>query len=171
MASKAERPASWLDGMTCLVLDYAALIGNDATVAPSLGMPPVRTEYAAAVRSLHAAGFRLVLGTDSNPGLDRRWGLQEAGIDELFAVFLQSGQLGLGKPDGIFYEMVTTAAVCRPDRVVFVGRSMIKDCQQPIRYGMFAALIRPDGLEAGEFLPHGARMISSLTDLVEPPPR
>ncbi|WP_218011180.1 hypothetical protein [Herbidospora mongoliensis] len=74
------------------------------------------------------------------------------------------------KPEGIFYEMITTAAVCRPDRIVVVGRSMIKDCQQPIRYGMFAALIRPFGLEAGEILPHGARLISGLGDLVESVP-
>ncbi|WP_066374741.1 HAD family hydrolase [Herbidospora mongoliensis] len=162
--------ASWLNGIACLVLDYAALTDKDAAINPALGMPPVKAEHAEVVHGLYAAGFRLVLATDSNPGLDRRWGLREAGIDELFAVFLQSGQLGLSKPDGIFYELVTTAAVCRPDRIVTIGHSMIKDCQQPIRYGMYAALIRPLGLEAGEVLPHGARLIRGLEDLIERTP-
>ncbi|GAB1824664.1 HAD family hydrolase [Herbidospora sp. RD11066] len=93
--------------------------------------------------------------------------LRAAGVEDLFAVVVQSGQVGVGKPEDVFYGMVAAAVRCSPVRVVWVGSSMLADCRGPILRGMYAALIRPFGLEPEEVSPYGAWVIAGLGDLIE----
>ncbi|GAB1824663.1 hypothetical protein [Herbidospora sp. RD11066] len=57
------RLANWLEGVGCVVLDYAALSGGGTRVDPALGVRPVEAEQAEVLRVLHAARVRLVLAS------------------------------------------------------------------------------------------------------------
>ncbi|GIH27350.1 hypothetical protein Aph01nite_56600 [Acrocarpospora phusangensis] len=117
------------------------------------------------LRAIAAAGVRLVFAGNTEPGDDRRARLRTAGLADLFAVVLQSGQLGVAKPGLIFYRLVVAAAGCPPDRVLCVGRDMARDVVGPLVHGMRPVLLRPDGLGPGELLPYGTGLIRCVGEL------
>jgi FMN phosphatase YigB (HAD superfamily) len=78
-----------------------------------------------------------------------------ADVHDLFKVALISYSLNVGKDDPLFYDLVITAAQCPAGQVLFVGNNIVNDVARPMRAGMKACLVRPEGLRAGEHLPHG----------------
>jgi FMN phosphatase YigB (HAD superfamily) len=97
---------------------------------------------------------------------ETRWpALQLAGVHELFAVGLVSYSLNVRKDSPLFYEFVITAAQCPASQVLFVGDSLVNDVAGPMRAGMQACLVRPEGLRPGEYLPDGALMIGHVAEL------
>jgi FMN phosphatase YigB (HAD superfamily) len=97
---------------------------------------------------------------------ETRWpALQQAGIDRLFRLALLSYPLGVRKPAKLFYDVVLAAAGCPASEVLFVGDNFACDVAGPVAHGMRAALVRPDGLRAGEQLPGEALLIRHVRDL------
>jgi FMN phosphatase YigB (HAD superfamily) len=155
-----------LDGepVAAMALDYGGTI-SAGTIDHLIGQKPVDPAAAAALRTLHDDGLRLILASNTLPGETRWPALQKAGIDGLFCVALLSYPLGTRKPEPLFYRLVLAAAESPPERVLFVGDNLTNDVATPITHGMRAALIRPHGLRPGEVLPGGALLIRHVRDL------
>ncbi|HEX3923378.1 MAG TPA: HAD hydrolase-like protein [Streptosporangiaceae bacterium] len=54
---------------------------------------------------------------------------------------------------------------CTADQVLFVGDRIDYDVAAPMRAGMRACLVRPDGPRPAEVLPEGALMIGHVREL------
>lgn len=91
--------------------------------------------------------------------------MQQAGFHELFAVGLVSYSLNVRKDDPLFYDLVITAARCASAEILFVGDKIDYDVGAPMRAGMQACLVRPDGMRPGEQLPGGALMVGHVREL------
>ncbi len=153
------RAAQWLDGMALpwSVFDYSALTGSDHQSIHRWGVHPVRAPTRGrGARSASPPGFRLVHRPPTatpRPGSAVGTSGCRGSTNSSFAMFLQSGtdaDSEWASRTGSSTRWSPRPPCAEPDRVVTVGRSMIKDCQQPIRYGMFSALIRPFGLSGGD---------------------
>lgn len=153
-----------------IAFDYGGTISG-AQIDRVIGQKPLDPTAVEPLHRLHAMGIRLILASNTLH-TETRWpALQVAGVDDLFYLALLSDALGVRKPDAMFYKLTLTAAECAPEEVMFVGDHLRHDVAEPIRHGMHAALVRPDGLRGGEALPAGARLIrhvNELPDLVDP---
>jgi HAD superfamily hydrolase (TIGR01549 family) len=153
---------------TCLAIDYGPTISTRA-IDHLIGQKPVEPEAAAALRTLrNEFGLRIVLASNTQPHETRWPALQQAGIDDIFAVALLSYPLGVRKPDPVFYRLVLAAAGAPPEQVLFVGDNLQADVVAPLTHGMRAVLVRPHGLRPGEELPDGVviRHVQELTQLL-----
>jgi len=130
-----------------------------------LAQKGVDPEAAATLQQLAALGLRLLLASNAT-AKETRWpALQAAGVHDLFSVALISYSLNVRKDDPLFYELVITAAQCARHEVLFVGDRIDYDVLGPMRAGMQACLVRPDGLRPGERLPDGAVLIGHVREL------
>jgi putative hydrolase of the HAD superfamily len=137
----------------CLAVDYGSTISTGAI--DLIGQKPVDPEAAAALRTLHDHGQRIILASNTHPHETRWPALQKAGtgIDDLFSVALLSYPLGVRKPSPLFYRLVLAAAEAPPDQVLFVGDNLQCDVVAPLAHGMRAVLVRPHGLREGKNFP------------------
>ena len=135
------------------------------TIDHLIGQKPVDPAAAAALRTLHDEhGLRIILACSTLP-CETRWpALQQAGIDHLFCVALLSYQLGVRKPELLFYRLAA-AAEAAPEQVMFVGDNLAYDVAAPMTHGMRAAPVRPHGLGPGEEVPDGALLIRHVNEL------
>lgn len=153
----------------CVALAYGGTLTTDE-YDPELGMRRVDPRAAATLHTLRRHGFTLVLASNTNDR-GRAPALTRAGVRDLFRNLVQSHELvqSLGlpieKPHELFYGMVCHAAASEPPSVLFVGNNITRDVRGPLKYGMKAALVRPDGLQDGEELPVGALLIRHVADL------
>lgn len=147
-----------------IALDFDSTISSDHE-DHVIGQKGVEPRAASALHELAGLGMRLLLGTNTTAAETRWPALQMAGVHELFAVVLASYSLNVKKDDPLFYDLVITAARCPADQVLFVGDSISHDVVGPIRAGMQACLVRPDGLRPGEHLPDDALQIGHVAEL------
>lgn len=145
---------------------------NGGTIATGaidhlISQKPVDPEAAAALRALHGElGLRIVLASNTQPHETRWPALQKAGIADLFGAALLSYPLGVRKPDPVFYRLVLAAAGCPADQVLFVGDNFPCDIAGPVKHGMQAVLVRPDGTpRPGDELPAGVPLIRYFREL------
>ncbi|WP_329087749.1 MULTISPECIES: HAD family hydrolase [unclassified Streptosporangium] len=140
----------------------------DSPVDPELRMRRVDPDADVALRKLHERRFRLVLGSNTKKGQNRRQALEQAGILQLFAVTLQSDALGVAKPSRLFYDLAVTAAQFLPHEIVWVGNNIRHDVIGPFMHGMQSVLVRPAPLSEQEVqaLPPGVPVIPHLSSLL-----
>jgi FMN phosphatase YigB (HAD superfamily) len=148
----------------CIAFDFGSTISAGA-IDHTIGQKPVDPEAAPVLRTLHDRGRRILIASNTQPGETRWPALQKAGIDDLVSAALLSYPLGVRKDNPLFYELVIAAARCPAGEVLFVGDRIDHDVAGPMRAGMRACLVRPDGLRAGEALPEGAFMIGHVREL------
>jgi FMN phosphatase YigB (HAD superfamily) len=130
-----------------------------------IGQKGVDPQAAAALRELGRLGLRLLLATNATAAETRWPALQMADVHHLFKVALISCSLNIGKDDPLFYDLMITAAQCPAGQVLSVGNNIANDVAGPMRAGMKACLVRPEGLRASEHLPHGALLIAHVREL------
>lgn len=150
--------------VSAVALDYGGTI-SAAREDHLLVQKGVDPQAAAPLHQLAGLGLRLLLATNATAAETRWPALQAAGVHELFAVALISYSLNVRKDDPLFYDLVITAARCRAAEILFVGDRIDYDVDAPMRAGMQACLVRPDGLRPGELLPEGALMIVHAREL------
>lgn len=120
---------------------------------------------AEAVRRLHADHLRCVLACDTQrPEAVRRHTLAAAGLADCFAALVLSSAIGVRKPHPRFYTAVVAAAGCVPGEVLFVGDTVSKDVDGPLRSGMRTVLVAPGGCPT--VLDARARVIAHVWELV-----
>lgn len=147
-----------------VALDYSrTLTAVHGPRDPELEMRLLTPDAVEVLRTLHRRGFELLLA--SNCLRSRRPALKRAGVDEIFADFIESCDptINAAKPQRRFYDAVLLAAGCRPDEVLFTGDNMLCDVLGPLEAGMHAALVGPEP-EPG-MLPPAAHHLNSISDL------
>jgi FMN phosphatase YigB (HAD superfamily) len=147
-----------------VALDFGGTISTERE-DHVIGQKGVDPRAARALHELAGLGLRLLLATNATASETRWPALQMAGVHDLFKVALVSYSLNVRKDEALFYELVIAAAQCPASQVLFVGNSITNDVVGPMRAGMQACLVRPDGLRTGEQLPESARLIRHVDEL------
>ncbi|MFW6725253.1 HAD family hydrolase [Streptomyces sp. MAR4 CNY-716] len=131
-----------------------------------LGDHPVPEANAKALQVIHAAGWPMLLATNTcRPREFRARTLEGAGLG--FMDLVCSSQIGAAKPDSAFYAAVIQAAGVPPERIIFIGDSMDRDVTRPRLAGMKAAHVqrgRPADLSP-ERMADGTPVLSRLDQL------
>jgi HAD superfamily hydrolase (TIGR01509 family) len=120
------------------------------------------------LRTLRERGYPVACVSNSNGKVDRL--LVEAGLDTLLDDVVDSGALGIEKPDPRIFAIAAERAGLSPDEMVYVGDLHALDVVGPERAGMHAILLDP----IGAFDAFSATTIRALSDLLPwfpgPPP-
>ena len=128
--------------ITTLAIDYGGTLATGLADDPQTGRP-VDADAAVALHQLHEAGYRLVLSSNT-AGRSRRPALAAAGVEDLFAAFVESHQLGHAKPGRAFYTAVIEAAGSRqPEQIAHIGNRLDADVLVPVAVGMRAVHVEP----------------------------
>lgn len=107
-------------------------------------LPDARIDAAAAraVLVLAERGVRLVLASNTRwPLAVRRRTLRDAGISDAFHALVLSTDIGVRKPHPDFYRAVLSRAGRPAREVLFVGDTVDKDVDPPLRFGMQSLLV------------------------------
>jgi putative hydrolase of the HAD superfamily len=91
-------------------------------------------EFVDYLRTLRAAGYRLVLLTNNVREWDALW-RATIPVDELFALVVNSAEEGVRKPDPEIYARALTRLEARPERCLFVD-DVAENCQTAADMGM-----------------------------------
>lgn len=142
------------DQIEVVAVDYGGTLSSEDDEGGE-----VTPRAAAALRLIHADGYRLVLSSNTTPDNPREPRLAAAGVLDLFSGLVQSHELGYAKPHPDFYAAVIRAAGCPTHRILHVGNRLDKDVLAPLAMGMPAALLRSP-------LPPGATEIGDLTGVL-----
>jgi putative hydrolase of the HAD superfamily len=102
-------------------------------------MPGVRS----ALESLCALGLQLVVVSNSNGTVER--GLQALGLREFFALVVDSGAVGLEKPDPRIFRLALERSGARAERTLHVGDLYHVDVLGARGAGVHALLLDPFG--------------------------
>lgn len=122
--------------------DSARLLAAD--LITHFGDHPIPFIHRDVIRRLHANGRTLVLAcTTSRPHNLRLRTLGEADILDCFAAVVTSSQLGVSKPDTVFFRQVAETVGVDVSRLVHVGNSLRDDVAGALRAGARAVWVRP----------------------------
>lgn len=114
------------------------------------------------LRDFSNKGYSLMLACNTRrPPEQRRETLTKAGISELFYAEIISSELGFGKPNPDFYDVVIHNIYkqgYKPNHALFIGDSLERDVLGPMKFGM-------QGLLVGCTYKRNIRAVSELTNL------
>jgi HAD superfamily hydrolase (TIGR01509 family) len=109
---------------------------------------------------LRRAGLRL--GVVSNSDGRAEQALEEAGLRDCFDVVIDSGLVGVEKPDPRIFQTALDALGVAPEEALYVGDLYEIDVVGARGAGMDAVLLGPEGAES----PDDCRTVGSIEDLV-----
>ena len=109
---------------------------------------------------LREAGLRL--GVVSNSDGRAEQALEEAGLRDCFDVVIDSGLVGIEKPDPRIFQTALKALGVAPEEALYVGDLYAVDVVGARGAGMDAVLLGSDGSEP----PDDCRTVDSIEDLV-----
>jgi HAD superfamily hydrolase (TIGR01509 family) len=109
---------------------------------------------------LRKAGLRL--GVVSNSDGRAEQALEEAGLRDCFDVVIDSGLVGIEKPDPRIFQTALEALGVAPEEALYVGDLYEVDVVGARGAGMDAVLLGSTGTE----LPDDCRTVGSIEDLV-----
>jgi len=113
------------------------------------------------LRTLRERGYVTACISNSNGKVDRL--LKAAHLDVLLDDVVDSGALGIEKPDPRIFTTAAERLGIPPDQLMYVGDLHALDIVGPLRAGMHAALLDP----IGAFEAFEAPKIRALTDLLD----
>lgn len=170
MQAYDERPGSgraYLSGF----LEAAGLSGElagefEAAIRPTGWQPAIRSSLEA-LPKLAATGVRLAVVSNSDGTVEARLGA--AGVAQVgpgpgvsLSALIDSGVVGIEKPDSRIFELALTACGVRPEAAVHVGDSRRTDVA-----GALAAGIRPLHMDPFDLCPDRSHdHVRSLGDVV-----
>ena len=93
---------------------------------------------------LRSAGWRLGIVTNGPPDLQRDK-VRTTGIEEYVDVVVVSGEVGVGKPDRVIFEVALGNLGVAPSAAVMVGDSVERDMKGAHRHGMRTVWRRSSG--------------------------
>jgi HAD superfamily hydrolase (TIGR01509 family) len=120
----------------------------------------VAKHSAAALGRLRAAGFRLAVVSNSDGRVEQA--LEAAGLRDYFEVVIDSGRLGVEKPDPRIFHAALEALGVAPEEALYVGDLYEIDVLGAQAAGMEAVLLGPS--EAGAS--RSCRTAGSIEELV-----
>ena len=143
-----------------------------ARIAPTRLADPFHAEALATVRRHRpvlerlAAGYRLAVVSNFTGNLDPC--LTELDLIRLFAVTVDSGVLGISKPDPRIFLHALAALETRPDRAWMIGDNLAADIRPAAGLGMRTVWVAPAGRTQPPDGPPTARVerIEELEDLL-----
>jgi len=146
----------------------ADLAGDFDAAIRSTGWQPAIRSALEALPALAATGVRLAIVSNSDGTVGER--LAHAGVAQVGAgpgvtllAVIDSGEVGVEKPDPRIFELALTACGVRPEAVVHVGDSRLTDVE-----GAQAAGIRPLHMDPFDLCPDRSHEhIRSLFEVVE----
>ncbi len=97
---------------------------------------------------LEALAERYRLGVVSNFYGNLEAVCRSAGLAPLFAVMTDSCRVGAEKPDPAIFRAALEALDSAPERTVYIGDSLRRDCEGARRAGMGFIWIAPEGVQA-----------------------
>jgi HAD superfamily hydrolase (TIGR01509 family) len=124
-------------------------------------------EAPAVLEALRGRGFRLAVVSNSNGSVADI--LQAVGLAEYLDAIMDSGRLGVEKPDPKIFEAAAAAVDVRPEEAVHVGDLYSIDVAGARAAGCRAILLDPAGVWVGvdcptaPDLPAAARLIEAMT--------
>jgi FMN phosphatase YigB (HAD superfamily) len=98
--------------------------------------------------ALDALGQRYRLGVVSNFYGNLEAVCRSAGLARLFAVMTDSCRVGAEKPDPAIFRAALETLDSTPERTVYIGDSLPRDCEGARRAGMGFIWIAPEGVQA-----------------------
>jgi FMN phosphatase YigB (HAD superfamily) len=141
-----------------------------AIIGYELGLQDLYPDVIPALRSLHAAGYRLGVSGNQPEGAAE----QTSRMGLPFEVVASSAIWGVAKPDPAFFQRVTESFDLPPDAIVYVGDRLDNDIFPAIAAGMHAVFIRrgPWGhihalWPEAEQVPFQIRGLSELSPILE----
>ncbi|MGT2425456.1 HAD family hydrolase [Amnibacterium kyonggiense] len=120
--------------------------------------------------ALAARGVRIGMVTNG-AGSVQRDKLASTGILDRFDPLIISSEVGVKKPDAAIFEIALAAAGVVPDAAWFVGDHLWHDAQGASEAGIRAIWLDRSGAGLRPEWPQPDAVVSSLRDLLPPPPR
>ena len=115
---------------------------------------------------LRARGLKVGLITNGDSYV-QRGKLANCGLAEMFDVVQIESECGVGKPDPQAYRLVLESLGCRAHHAVMVGDNWEYDVLSPMRLGIDAVWISPNGGMRADANPRPLATIRSLAELLE----
>ncbi|WP_168640619.1 HAD family hydrolase [Dickeya sp. CFBP 2040] len=142
-------PALWSDiirnAAGNLSINLPSLVGFETFLWQSYLDGEITEQTKRLLHSLAGKGYLLMLACNTRrPPALRRKTLINAGVSEFFFAEVISSELGVGKPDSAFYDIVLHHIFqqgCKPHHAIFIGDSLERDVLGPMRFGMHGLLI------------------------------
>lgn len=145
-----------------LDVTLAHRIANDYRARRELAIAP----YPRAIETLEDVrrrGIRTALITNGNAIAQRR-SVERFALPQYFDCVVIEGEFGCGKPDERVYRHALASCGVEPGEAWMVGDSLEADIATPVRLGMHAIWVNPEGLApAGGIVPH--RTVRAISDL------
>lgn len=114
-----------------------------------------------ALARLRAAGLRLAVVSNSDGRAAQA--LAAAGLLEHFEFVVDSGEVGIEKPDPRIFQLALERLGIAPERAMYVGDLYEVDAVGARAAGLPVVLVDPDGLHAGRDVPT-VRDVAELAD-------